>query len=194
MLAVLDKSKTLVQKARNGRTERNAQINGALGEGNKERDCKVVFTPDPPDRQFTLMSVFQVSLGENVRPLMKAVVKNCPNFELLATTCLVQARTASTLPVGGIRAESHVIGEDHLFGPETKKWVAELVKGLEADAFTCQDMCRFSVNWFLGVLWNGANLRDEDILFLRANTASYRNDEGRFVIRPPGESGCTGLG
>ncbi|CAN0564103.1 unnamed protein product [Ectocarpus sp. 12 AP-2014] len=142
------------------------------------------------------MAVFQVSMGEKMRPLMEAVVKHCPNFEFLATTCLVKAKKESgsydkTVLPGGARSESEVVGNDHLFGdtPERvatgKKWVDELVMALKADGFTCRDMCKFTVYMLLATLWNGANLRDGDILHLRANTAFYRNDVGRFVIRPP---------
>lgn len=128
---------------------------------------------------------------------MEAIVKHCPDFKFLATNCLIKAKNGSTSIVkpiaatGGARAESEVIGEDNLFGdtPESvatgKKWVDELVVALEDDGFTCRDMCKFTVYMFLATLWNGANLRDQDILHLRANTVFHRNADGRFVIRPP---------
>lgn len=158
---------------------------------------------DRVDRQFTLMAVFQVSMGEKMRLLMKAVVKHCPRFEYMATTCRMKAKKASAsydkpLLPGAVRAESEVIGEDNLFGDTTermatgKEWVDELVVALKDDGFTCREMCQFTVYMFLATLWNGANLRDGDILHLRANTAFYRNDAGRYVIRPPDEGKQTG--
>jgi len=120
------------------------------------------------DRQFTLMSVFHVSMGEMMRPLMEEVKKHCPKFEVLATTCLMEAKRSSasyTKPrlADGRPSESEVIGEDHLFGNTSdkviagKKWVNKLVEQLEKK-FDCQDMCRCSVITSLAALWNGANL------------------------------------
>ncbi|CAN0448666.1 unnamed protein product [Pylaiella littoralis] len=196
VIAVLDTSLGLFSNSRRGRTERNAQINGAIGEGSKSRRNKLILVDDPVDRRFASTMTCQMSLGEQVRPLMEAVVKICPDFEFRATNCLVGAKSKSCiyhkqLLKDGSRRLVDVVGEDHLLGgtPEQqaagKKWIAGVVEGLEAAGFTCQDICRFSVSTQVGILHNSAYLRNKDYYHLQANTLYYKNDLGTIVMRPP---------
>lgn len=94
--AALSSASPLLKKSRLCRAERIAEVNGALGEGTKERRNKLILVHDPPDRRFTLTMAFQMSLGEKLRPLLEEVTDICPDFETLATTCLVRAKKVST--------------------------------------------------------------------------------------------------
>lgn len=193
----------LLKKSRGCRKERSAEVNGAIGEGTKERRNKLILLPDPVDRRFTLTMAFQLSLGEKLRPLLEAVYTICPKFDTLATTCLVRAKKKSTsytkkiLPDGS-RALYDVIGEDHLLGntpgkvAEGEKWVAKVVEGLAKGGeglvrrkFSCRDICRLSVYTQLGLMFNAAALRDGDFFHLAANTMYYKNKRGALSMRPP---------
>lgn len=182
----------LLKKSRGCRKDRSAEVNGAIGEGTKERRNKLILIHEPVDRRFTLTMAFQMSLGEKLRPLLTAVTEICPGFYKLATTCLVKANKVSTsytkkiLP-NGDRALYDVIGEDHLLGnsPEAKKWVAKVVEGLDERRFECRDICRLSVYTQLGLMFNAAALRDGDFFHLSANTMYYNNKRGTLSMRPP---------
>ncbi|CBJ33597.1 conserved unknown protein [Ectocarpus siliculosus] len=184
---VLKECERFFQKARTGRDGCNAERHGALGgEGRKSRRDRVILQPDAEDRKFTLLMAFQMSMGEKVRPLMEAVLRHSPDFELRAATCLMNANLESG-------SFSVVVGEDHLLGrtPQEKKegkaWIAGVVKGLKEDVeeWNCQDWCRFSVVTQLGCLFNAACLRQKPALNLSAKTAYYNNDQGRIAMRPP---------
>lgn len=201
VVAVLKKCHGLFKEARNGRTGRDADINGAVGKGRKERRNRFILLADSVDRQFTLLMAWQLSLCEKQRPMMEAILRHCPDFDLLAATCLVDAETGSTSfervldPGGdGTRSVKHVVGEDHLLGKtpekirETKAWVDAVVEGLENEKpkpFTCQDWSRFSVVTMLGCNFNSACLRQGAALYLDANTSYYKNQRGRLSMRPP---------
>lgn len=186
----------LLKKSRACRKERSAEVNGAIGEGTKERRNKLILIRDPRDRRFTLTMAFQMSLGEKLRPLLKAVTEIDKDFYTTATTCLVNAKTASTsytkkILANGDRALYDVIGEDHLLGNTSaevaagKKWVAKVVEGLEERNFSCRDICRLSVYTQLGLMYNAAALRDGDFFHLSANTMYYKNKRGALSMRPP---------
>ena len=185
----------LLKKSRACRKERNAEVNGGIGEGTKERRNKLILVNEPRDRRFTLTMAFHMSLGEKLRPLLEAVTAIRPDFYTLATTCLVKAKRVSTtytkkILANGDRALYDVIGEDHLLGntvtevAEGKKWVKQVVDGLDGK-FSCRDICRLSVYTQLGLMFNAAALRDGDFFHLAANTMYYKNRRGTISMRPP---------
>lgn len=183
----------LLKKSRACRKERNAEVNGGLGDGTKERRNKLIIIGQPLPRRFTMTMAFQMSLGEKLRPLLEAVTKIDIHFYTTATTCLVNAKTVSTsytkkILANGDRALYDVIGEDHLLGTDVaagKEWIAKVVDGLEERGFSCRDICRLSVYTQLGLMFNAAALRDGDFFHLSANTMYYKNKRGTLSMRPP---------
>ena len=185
----------LLKKSRACRKERNAEVNGAIGEGTKERRDKLILIKDSVDRRFTLTMAFQMSLGVKLQPLLDKVIDICPDFYTRAVTCLVRAKKKSTsytkkIFPDGSRAIYDVIGEDHLLGnteievSEGKKWITNVVEKLDGK-ISCRDICRLSVCTQLGLMFNAAALRDGDFFHLAANTMYYNNIRGTLSMRPP---------
>ncbi|CAM9491192.1 unnamed protein product [Ectocarpus sp. 12 AP-2014] len=148
---------------------------------------RAVLVEQTPEEREETMDVFMKAMSNNeCRRLMEAVERIDPGFVEWGLERLEEAKRTSTTYK---RVDIH--GEDHLLGNtpekiiEGKGKVAELLKQLDAEGFTCKDISVFSVATALASMFNAACLRPQDYFNLLAKTLYYNRKLHRLMIGLP---------